>query len=429
MASANHDERHFENPGSLDLYRDNSAEHLSFGYGAHQCMGKNIARMEMRIFLEEFLKCLPHMELVPGQVFKYLPNAAFRGPESLWVRWDPSKNPAQSESSLSADRPFKIGAPSRADIVRQMQIAEVRNEAAGVMSLVLEQPNRRPLPAWSPGAHIDVLAGGYERKYSLCGDPSDQTRYKIAVLKNGEGRGGSRYFHENLKIGALVQVRGPKNHFRLQEDAPRYVLIAAGIGITPIVAMADRLKTLGKNYALHYAGRSTSAMAYLDRLKSDHGDRLHLYTKSNGRRMQLNEIAKPMAAGQKVYACGPDRLLSELEELAQHWPENTLHVEHFSPTNSLLDPATEHGFEVELRDSNLTINVPSDRTVLDVLEAAGVDIACDCREGLCGSCEARVIEGEIDHRDRVLSQAERERNNQMMTCCSRARGKKLVLAL
>jgi cytochrome P450/ferredoxin-NADP reductase len=430
MASANHDERHFENPDSLDLYRDNSSEHLSFGYGAHQCMGKNIARMEMRIFLEEFLERLPHLELVPGQVFKYLPNASFRGPESLWVRWDPAKNPERSDRSfLGADRPFKIGAPSRADIVRQMRVTEVRNEAVGVMGLVLEQPNGRPLPAWRPGAHIDLLAGGYERKYSLCGNPEDHARFEVAVLKEAEGRGGSRYLHENLKIGALVQVRGPKNHFRLQEDASSYVLIAAGIGITPIVAMADRLKTLEKNYTLHYAGRLASSMAHLDRLKRDHGDRLHLYIKSDGRRMQVSEITKSAATDQKIYACGPDRLLSELEALAQHWTENTLHIEHFSPANSLLDPAMEHAFEVELRDSNLTINVPPDRTVLDILEAAGVDIACDCREGLCGSCEVRVIEGEIDHRDRVLSQAEREKNNQMMTCCSRARGKKLVLAL
>jgi cytochrome P450/ferredoxin-NADP reductase len=430
MASANHDERHFDNPDTLDLYRENSAEHLSFGYGAHQCMGKNIARMEMRIFLEEFVKRLPHMELVPDQAFTYLPNTSFRGPDRLWVRWDPANNPERRERSLlDRHQSFRIGAPVRAEIARQMRVAEIRPEADGVASYVLEDPSGRPLPSWGPGAHVDLLVGDYDRKYSLCGDQADHDRFQLAILRDDQGRGGSRYVHENLAVGSPVRVRGPKNHFRLDEGASHYVLIAGGIGITPIMAMADRLKRLGRSYDLHYAGHASSGMAFVDRLRRDHGDRLHLYVSAEGRRMRLADLVGQPVAGRQVYACGPERLLSELEAVAKDWPENMLHTEHFSAAASLLDPAREHGFDLELRDSNLTIHVPPDQTVLQSLQAAGVDVACDCQEGLCGSCEVEVLDGEVDHRDKVLSQAERARNGKILTCCSRARGDKLVLAL
>ncbi|MBI5263111.1 MAG: cytochrome P450 [Bradyrhizobium sp.] len=429
MASANHDQRHFENPLALDLYRENCAEHLSFGYGAHQCMGKNIARMEMRIFLEEFVKRLPHMELVP-QDYKYLPNIAFRGPDSLWVKWDPARNPERTDPSiLSRQQSFKIGAPLRAGIVRQMRVAAVEPAADGVLRYVLEHPHGRPLPPWSPGSHIDFCISGYERKYSLCGDPSDRMRYEVAILKEEQGRGGSKFIHEQIKAGSVIPVRGPKNHFRMDEDASNYVLIAGGIGITPIIAMADHLKQLGKPHAVHYAGRSPISMCFVERLKRDHGANLFLYDKSQGERMDLRQLTGQVGPGTQVYACGPERLLAELEELARGWPENTLHVEHFSAAGSLLDPEHEHGFDVELKDSNLTIRVAPDQTVLQSLQAAGIDVACDCQEGLCGSCEVQVQDGEIDHRDKVLTQGERARNNRMMVCCSRARGGKLTLSL
>jgi len=430
MASANHDARHFDNPQMLDLYRDNAADHLSFGYGAHQCMGKNIARMEMRIFLEEFTKRLPHLELVPDQTFRYLPNTSFRGPESLWVTWNPLKNPErQDRALLDRHESFGIGAPVRGAIARMLRIAATRREADGIVSYSLEDPGGRPLPAWSPGAHIDVLAGGYERKYSLCGDPADGARYLIAVLREEQGRGGSKFLQDTLAAGGVVRVRGPKNHFRLDESAPRHVLIAAGIGITPIMAMADRLKALGRDYVLHYAGRSLASMAFVERLRRDHGDRLVLHVRSEAGRMRLDDLVGPTADGLEVHACGPERLLAELEALSGNWPDGTLHVEHFAAASSPLDPRREHGFDVELRDSNLTVHVPADHTVLQALQAAGVDVACDCQEGLCGSCEVEVVGGEIDHRDKVLSRAERAQNTKMMTCCSRARGDRLVLAL
>jgi cytochrome P450/ferredoxin-NADP reductase len=429
MASANSDEQRFADPRALDPYRENAAEHLSFGYGAHQCMGKNIARMEMRIFLEEFAKRLPHLQLEPDQNFRYLPNIAFRGPENLWVRWDPAQNPERRDPSvLSRCEDFPIGPPVRGGVARTMRISALHREADGILGVELESADGRPLPDWMAGAHIDVIAGGFERRYSLCGMAGDTTRYRIAVLLERAGRGGSHYIHTALKVGDRVQVRGPKTHFRLREDSASYLLIAGGIGITPILAMADRLKQLGRRYALHYCGRTRSAMAFLDRLHRDHGEAMHLHVSDEGQRLDVKAVTD--AAGHShVYACGPERLLAELSTLAAGWPDHRLHVEHFSGAAATLDPRRERAFAVELKDSDLTLTVPADRTLLDVLEAAGVDIACDCREGLCGSCEVAVVSGAVDHRDKVLSPAERERNDRMMACCSRARDGKLVLAL
>lgn len=429
MASANHDERHFDNPEALDLYRENAVDHLSFGYGAHQCMGKNIARMEMRIFLEEFTRRLPHLELIPDQEYKYLPNTSFRGPESLWVRWDPALNPGHGSIPLrESGVGFKIGPPARSDIARPLRTGEIEREADGIVRIVLESPEGGALPAWSAGAHVNLIMGGYDRRYSLCGDPNDRGRYEVCVLKEAAGRGGSAYIHERLLKDTLIRIRGPKNHFHLDEGASSYLLIAAGIGITPIIAMADRLKKLKKHYSIHYAGRSESSMALLRRLRRDHGPVLTTYAADKGRKMRLPELTEGRPFD-RIYACGPDRLLSELATLAVRWPENALHLEHFSSSTNVAKNSEDRPFEIELRDSQVTLIVPADKTPLDVLEAAGIDIACDCREGLCGSCEVEVIEGEVDHRDQVLSQSERARNKQMMTCCSRARGSKVVLGL
>ena len=429
-ASANHDERHFENADALDIYRDNTTDHLTFGYGSHQCMGKNLARMEMRIFLEEFTRRLPHMELTPGQTFTFLPNTSFRGPDHLWVQWDPAQNPERRDPSILDRRTsFPVGAPSKQDAARQVRVSAMHPEAEGIVRLTLEDPRGRRLPRWSPGAHIDVIVGDYVRKYSLCGDRDDEYRLQIAVLKEPEGRGGSAFIHGHVAPESMIRIRGPKNHFRLEEHAASYLLIAGGIGITPIIAMADRLKRLGKEYAIHYAGRSLATMAFVERLQRDHGDRLNLYPAQEGRRLNLEALLREPREGEQIYACGPERLLTSLEALTRDWPKNVLHVEHFTSTGTQLDPSQEISFDVELKDSGLTVHVSSQQTVLQALRAVGVDVPSDCEEGLCGTCEVNVIEGEIDHRDKVLTQSERDENRRMMACCSRARRDKIILAL
>ncbi|MDI5934989.1 cytochrome P450/oxidoreductase [Halomonas kalidii] len=428
-ASANHDPAHFENPDELDIYRDNAVDHLTFGYGSHQCMGKNLGRMEMRIFLEEFTRRLPHLEL-EEQEFTFLPNTSFRGPEALWVRWEPTMNPERRDPAVrSAQRDFPVGAPSRQDIAREMVVAKVQATAEGVLQIALEDPHGGRVPDWSPGSHVDLIVGDYVRKYSLCGELDDPYWLQIAVLREPQGRGGSAWIHEHLEPGQTLRLRGPKNHFRLDESAPHYVLIAGGIGITPIIAMADRLKRLGKSYALHYAGRSRASMAFIERLERDHGEALRLYPKAEGARLDLAGLLAEPHEATLLYACGPERLLTALESSAAHWPDGSLHVEHFSSEGTLFDPATEHAFEVQLTDSELTLSVPPDRTLLQSLRAAGVDVPSDCEEGLCGSCQVEVVEGEVDHRDKVLTAAERAGQDRLMSCCSRAKGKKLVLAL
>lgn len=425
QASANVDPAQWENAESLDIYRDNASEHLTFGYGAHQCMGKNIARLEMRAILDEFVRRLPHMRLVPEQEFTVLPNTSFRGVTSVWVEWDPAENPERRDPALrQGGHSYPIGAPRRDDILRRIRVAAVTPEAEGVIRVDLEDPEGRPLPRWTPGAHVDLVSGEIRRKYSLCG-AADAPGYSIAILREDAGRGGSRHFHETLRPGAEIQIAGPRNHFRLDESAAGYTLIAGGIGITPVLAMADRLKAQGRPYQLHYCGRGRAHMALLDRALRDHDATLHIT--AEGTRLNFATLAPE--PGAQVYACGPEGFLAALEETAQRWPEGTLHIEHFTARSAILDPEKEHAFEVHLKDSDLTLTVARDETLLEALTAAGVDVSSDCCEGLCGTCEVAVTEGDIDHRDVVLSSAERAAGDRLMACCSRAKGKRLVLGL
>jgi len=430
-SSANHDEGHFSDADLFDICRDNASDHLTFGYGSHQCMGKNLARMEMQIFLEEFTRRLPHMRL-SEQRFTYVPNTSFRGPEHLWVEWDPAANPERRNPALRDVRvPVRIGEPSAHSIARPVVVQGVTPVAEGIVRLRLVSPDGKPLPRWTAGAHIDVECGTPElsRQYSLCSDPDDTGAFEIAVLHEPEGRGGSAWVHANVKPGDRLRIRGPRNHFRLDESLKKAIFIAGGIGITPVSAMARRAKALGMDYELHYSGRSRRSMAFVDELAELHGDRLHLHVADEGRRNDLQALLAQPVPGAQVYACGPLRMLQALEDCCAAWPEGALRVEHFESTLATLDPSKEHAFEVELKDSGLVLTVPPDQTLLTALRAANVDVQSDCEEGLCGSCEVRVLAGKVDHRDVVLTRVERDANTKMMACCSRACEGRLVLEL
>jgi cytochrome P450/ferredoxin-NADP reductase len=430
QASANFDSQHFENPDEVDVYRENAVEHLTFGYGAHQCMGKNIGRMQMRVFLEEFAQRLPHMRLVESQEIDYLPNTSFRGPSTLWVEWDPTLNPERVHpATLKALGNFYIGPPAKDSIARTVIVREKHVEGEGLIRFVFADSQGTPLPSWSAGAHVDLIYSGLRRKYSLCGNAEDRSSLQVVIQREEHGRGGSQHFCDQLQVGDTLQLSGPKNLFKLDEMAHYFVLIAGGIGITPILAMADRLKALGKSYEIHYAGRSRNHMALLTRLEQDHQKNLKLYLKSNAMRMHLPSVLNHVADSTKVYACGPDRLIAELEQMSESWPEDVLHFEHFSSDGAALDPSKEHSFVAVLKDSNVEVNVPANLTLLQALQAAGFDVPCDCGEGLCGTCEINLVEGDVDHRDKVLTKAERAANQRMMSCCSRASGQKIVLAL
>jgi cytochrome P450/ferredoxin-NADP reductase len=431
MSSANHDERHFEDPDLVDIRRDNSSEHLTFGYGAHQCMGKNLARMELQIFLEELTKRLPHLRLCE-QKFTYVPNTSFRGPEHVRVEWDPALNPERANPELlDANSPVRIGEPSRHAISRSVVVAGMTRLTDDIVRLRLTSPDGRALPRWMPGAHIDVECGSPDmsRQYSLCGDPDDTQGLEIAVLRESDSRGGSVWIHDSLKVGDRLKIRGPRNHFRFDESVKRAIFVAGGIGITPIIAMALRAKRLGIDYEIHYSGRARKTMTCVDELLEIHGGRLHVYAKDEGRRCDLTALLATPMADTAIFACGPTRMLESLESCCAAWPDDAVRFEHFYSTIGTLDPAKEHAFEAELKDSGIVITVAANQTLLAALRAANIDVQSDCLEGLCGSCEVRVLSGQVDHRDVVLTRAERDESSKMMSCCSRAVGGKLVLEL
>jgi ferredoxin-NADP reductase len=434
-SSANHDEAQFAQADLFDSRRDNASDHLTFGYGSHQCMGKNLARMEMQIFLEVFTRRLPHMRLA-AQRFSYVPNTSFRGPEHLWVEWDAALNPERMRPALGATEapvpvPVRLGEPSRRAIQRTVRVERATPVADGVVRLRLVSADGAPLPRWTAGAHIDIECGAPDvsRQYSLCGDPADAQALEIAVLHEPEGRGGSRWVHRQVRAGDRLRIRGPRNHFRLDEGASKAVLVAGGIGITPIAAMARRAREIGMDYELHYSGSRRAGMAFVDDLQALHGERLHVYAGDQGRRNDLATLLAQPIEGAQVYACGPQRMLDALAACCAGWPEDALRVEHFHSTAGTLDPSTQLAFEAELKDSGIVVTVAPGQTLLAALRGANVDVPSDCEEGLCGTCEVRVLAGQVAHHDLVLTRAEREAGTKMMACCSRAAGTRLVLEL
>lgn len=281
------------------------------------------------------------------------------------------------------------------------------------------------LPEWRPGAHIDVLTDvGVERQYSLCGSPSDGSAWTIGVLREVDGRGGSAWIHEALVEGSRVRVRGPWNHFTLA-PAPRYRFIAGGIGITPLLPMLAAATAAGADWTLDYSGRTRGHMAFLDELAA-YGDKVRVHASDEGDRLDVAAITP--APGELVFACGPRRMIDALDAAAAGWAPETLHVERFE-ARELTEPVLHQSFEVELLLSGTTVEVTEDQSVLDAVEAAGVFVLSSCREGTCGTCETVVVEGEVDHRDSILSPGEQEANDRMMICVSRAACPRLVLEL
>ncbi|MFR0356021.1 PDR/VanB family oxidoreductase [Streptomyces sediminimaris] len=303
-------------------------------------------------------------------------------------------------------------------------VVERRESAAdGVLALTLRHPLGEDLPAWQPGAHVDVLLGPeLERQYSLCGDPADRSAWRVAVLREPAGRGGSARVHEQVGEGDKVRVRGPRNHFRL-EPAARYRFVAGGIGITPILPMLAAAEAAGAEWTLLYGGRTRGSMAFVQELARYEG-RVTVVPQDESGLLDLDAALADLPDGTLVYCCGPAPLLDAVEERC---PAERLRVERFTPKEQ---PAGDNGaFEVELAQSGRTVTVPPDVSVLDAVRAAGVEVLFSCTEGTCGTCETDVLEGTPDHRDSVLTDAERRSGETMMICVSRCRGKRLVLDL
>lgn len=313
------------------------------------------------------------------------------------------------------------------DVERDLVVAGRTLLADGVLALDLVSHNGRDLPGWTPGSHVDVvLRPGLERQYSLCGDVADRSRWRIAVLREDGGTGGSVALHDEVEVGQRLRLRGPRNHFVFEvTPGTRYRFVAGGIGITPLRAMVAAADAAGADWTLDYAGRSRSRMAFVDELLAAHPDRVRLHVGDEGDRLDV--AALDVDAATAVHACGPAKLLDALESAAGGWA-GALHVERFE-AKEFGAPVWPGPFEVELALTGTTVVVEPGVSVLDAVAGAGVDVLSSCRVGTCGTCETPVLEGELEHRDSVLSPAEQADGTVMMVCVSRAAGPRLVLDL
>lgn len=308
-----------------------------------------------------------------------------------------------------------------------LMVKQLTWEAAGVLSVTLADPDGKPLPAWEPGAHIDLTLGnGLIRQYSLCGDPDDPSVYQVAVLREQPSRGGSAYVHERLRPGDTVTVAEPLNKFALRR-AERSLFIAGGIGITPLLPMVRAAQHSGADWQLVYGGRRRASMAFLDEL-AGYGDRVEIVPEDERGMLDLARWLSEPSSGTLVYCCGPEGLIRAVEQRCQDWPAGTLQVERFAPKEETeRADDEEREFDVVCHRSGITVHVPADCTIMAALRAAGIEVPSSCEEGVCATCETTVLEGIPDHRDSILSDAERAANNTMMICVGRALSDRLVL--
>ncbi|WP_280424534.1 PDR/VanB family oxidoreductase [Nocardia carnea] len=309
---------------------------------------------------------------------------------------------------------------------RRMRVVGKDSAADGVVTVTLADPDGGAVPAWEPGAHIDLVLGDVTRQYSLCGDPADSTSLQVAVLREADGRGGSVYVHDKLEVGDVLDVGGPRNHFALV-TAPSYLFVAGGIGITPILPMVRALAGQGKPWQLLYGGRTRESMAFAGEVASAYPARVRVRPQDEYGLLDLAAALDAAAPGTAVYCCGPEPLLRAIEAECGERDHLALHIERFAPKEITTAPAG--AFEVELARSGAVVTVAETESVLDALQRSGADVDFSCREGTCGTCEVAVLAGRPEHRDSVLTEDEQAANDAMMICVSRSCTPRLVLDL
>jgi ferredoxin-NADP reductase len=308
-----------------------------------------------------------------------------------------------------------------------VRVQAMRYEAAGIVSVELVSPTHGELPAFAAGAHIDLhLPNGVVRSYSLSNSPAERRRYVVGVLQDRNSRGGSRYVHEQLRVGATIPVSAPRNNFALDESARHTVLIAGGIGITPIICMLEHLRSQGKSVELLYCARSRAEAAFCDSV-GEPGVTFHIDQDAGGP-PDLRAYLAARPADAHFYCCGPTPMLNAFEDICAQLALPNVHIERFAPAEPV-EAVQGSAYVAYLAKSQKSVTVPAGKSLLDALLEAGAEVDHSCREGVCGSCETKVLEGVPDHRDGVLSKAERDSCKTMMVCVSGCKGGRLVLDL
>lgn len=413
-ASANRDERRFENPDRFDIAR-RDLDHLGFGHGVHACAGMHLARMEMESLLKAMMSRVDRITV--GE-----PEIALNNTIQAFSRLPVIFHPVAASAS-------KLATGSAASGAIEVRVIDRRQEAENIISLQLARTDDKPLESFTAGSHIDVVLGdGMIRQYSLCGRPGAEGPYRIAILREEPSRGGSVAAHDRLKAGATLRIGFPRNLFPLDETGSKYILIAGGIGITPILSMAHRLHEMGGDFELHYAARSEANAAFLEELHEAPFRRrvsIYLGTDPSGMRLDPRRVLSGPRIDGRVYCCGPARLNNAVAAAAKatNWPVGSVRFERFSVGSNDVDTA----FTVVARRSNLRLVVPVGRTILQVLEEAGVSVGSSCQSGVCGTCLTSVVEGLPEHRDQWQSDEEKATNRQMTICCSRSLTREIVI--
>jgi vanillate O-demethylase ferredoxin subunit len=316
----------------------------------------------------------------------------------------------------------------------KVRIASKQRAADGIAAFDLVKEDGTALPPFTAGAHIDVfLANGCVRQYSLLGSPADQKRYRIAVLREVNSRGGSRAMHD-LNEGDLLEISEPKNHFPLVDDAAHSVLLAGGIGVTPILSMAEQLLHSDASFEFHYCTREPSRAAFLERFsKMDMVDIARVYydTGSPAQKIDLAAVLANPQSTKHLYVCGPGGFIEAVlnQAKALGWNPDNLHREFFAaPVQSMPSTQTQ-SFKVVLSSSGQCVDVAEDESVIEALARSGIELPTSCEQGVCGTCLTRIVQGVPDHRDAYLTDKEKEANNQFLPCCSRSKSPVLVLEL
>jgi vanillate monooxygenase ferredoxin subunit len=362
-------------------------------------------------------------------------------PEAAWYRFDTTEdiddilcqhiidgNPVERLALKTSD---KTPEP-RTEPRLRLRIEGIKRLTRQIMKFELVAENGGELPVFTAGSHIDIFTpDDLRRSYSLACAPDQRQRYVIAVLRERNGRGGSAWIHDSLALDDIIETSYPKSNFALNEHAKHHLLIAGGIGITPLLSMGWRLKQLNASATLHYCARGPETTSFADEVKETFGDHVFFHhdggNPDNG--IDLKQVLADPVDGACLYICGPAGLIDAARAAAAHWPDGSVHFERFSADSQ--DPthlSDDEAFDIILSRQGLTLNVPPGKSILDVVQEAGIKVDSSCEQGVCGSCSTRLLAGESDHRDSFLSTQEQARQDTIMICSSRAKsGETLIL--